>query len=143
MISIFCAAVYLFIIQYPGKKVRHTSLVYHMQIMADRRKSTVDRRKSTFDGANEKPESATERGSIWIPLNPTAKHDDPFGKKFKMTRSDNLFVQMGTRFEELTVKRIYIEDSISFLAPYKELQDNRRSIYYGQPKMSTPYPSGP
>ena len=96
-----------------------------------------------FDGANEKPESATERGSIWIPLNPTAKHDDPFGKKFKMTRSDNLFVQMGTRFEELTVKRIYIEDSISFLAPYKELQDNRRSIYYGQPKMSTPYPSGP
>ena len=103
----------------------------------------ADRRKSTFDGANEKPESATERGSIWIPLNPTAKHDDPFGKKFKMTRSDNLFVQMGTRFEELTVKRIYIEDSISFLAPYKELQDNRRSIYYGQPKMSTPYPSGP
>ena len=103
--------------------------------MADRRKSVFDRRKSTFDSANEKPESATERGSIWIPSNPTAKHDDPFGKRFKMTRSDNLFVQMGTRFEELTVKRIYIEDSISFLAPYKELQDNRRSIYYGQPKM--------
>lgn len=108
IIFIFCAAIHVFITQYPGKKVQRPSLVSYLQNMADRRKSTFDRRKSTFDRANEKPESATERGSIWIPLNPTAKHDDPFGKKFKMTRSDNRFVQMGTRFEELNVKRIYL-----------------------------------
>ena len=89
------------------------------------------------------PGSSRERGHLWVPSQIAMVHDDPFGRKFKMTKSDKLFLEMEHRFRKSSLKTKTAEDEISFLSNFKELHENRRSQTTNFAPIAIPYPAGP
>ena len=88
------------------------------------------------------PGTSRERGHLWVPSEKTMVDNDPFRRKFKIVKSDKLFIEIDTRFTQSSLKRKTIEKDISFLSHFKEFHESRRSRHSGFAAITIPHPSG-
>ena len=103
----------------------------------------MEKRKSiSYKCLKVKRGSSRERGHLWVPSQQAIVHDDPFGKKFKMTKSEKLFLEMDYRFTQSLLKTKTVENDKSFLSHFKKFYENRRSQNSVLANIVSPYPSG-
>ena len=86
--------------------------------------------------------SSGERGYLWVPDQKCKIDNDPFGIKFKMTKSDKLFIEMDHRFTKSLLRSKAHEKDISFITAFKEFKKIQIPQRIDFASVIRPYPSG-